>query len=130
MNSGAGLADPALRMGTQPGAVSTELRVEPEKLTRVADVIEQQADSLERTVRDELEALQIAEPAFDLTSRTAVRGWNALLTAGTDSYSDRVLRYVVELRQLVERLRAAAIQYGTTERATAADLGRIAPGDR
>jgi|GEM_PF-5028414 len=129
MDRGTSLADPALRMGTQSGAGSTELQVEPEKLTRVAEVIEKQADSLERTVRDELETLHVGEPALDLTSRTAVRGWNALLTAGTDSYSDRVLSYVAELRKLVERLRAAAIQYGATERATAADLGTIAPGD-
>lgn len=129
MENGAGVADPASRSGVPAGSSATELEVEPANLTEVADVVEEQADRLAKKVRDELESLHIDDPSIDITSRHAARGWNALLTAGQDAYCDRVQRYVMQLQELVARLRAAAAEYEQNEHSTAAALKQLTPGD-
>lgn len=129
MESDAGVMDSSLRVEQPSGPNAAQLEVEPENLTKVADVIEEQADVLTKKVNDELGALHVDDPSIDITSRHAARGWNALLTAGQDAYSDRVLRYAAQLHELVERLRAAAAEYEQHENLTAETLGRISPGD-
>src|SRR5699024_4820364 len=128
MDSGAGDADAESRLATQQSAGSAELQVEPAKLTEVADVVEERAEVLARTVQDAWGVLHINPPAHDFTSRAALRGWNALLTEGAEPYLDRVLRYVTQLRDLADRLRRAAAEYGANEQHTAAELDAMAPG--
>ncbi|GHF12223.1 hypothetical protein GCM10017786_52720 [Amycolatopsis deserti] len=103
-------------------SVPHDLRVDPDKMLLVAQVISEQADVLDERIRQKLADLDISAPAQDVISTTAADAWNRLVARGDDSYAARVQAYVRNLRDLAAQLRQAAQAYQAGEEEKVAAL--------
>jgi len=96
-----------------PGVADIE--VQPDQITKVAKIVDEQADALEDKVRQLLVELTIDAPAGDVVSSTAADAWNRVIARGDGSYAERVQNYIKELRGLAVQLRKAAGDYQVGE---------------
>ncbi|EID54471.1 hypothetical protein SacxiDRAFT_2241 [Saccharomonospora xinjiangensis XJ-54] len=102
--------------------VIKDITVSPDKIVAVADVIEEQANALERKITEHVGALSLAPPADDIVSQHAVEAWNTVISDGENSYRNRVLAYVHGLHGLADQLRAAGRRYLADDEDNAASV--------
>ena len=121
--AGQGLARTLGALGASVPPVPRDLRVDPDKVLLVAQVINEQADALDDRIRQKLTDLTISAPAQDVISTTAVDAWNRLVARGDASYALRVQEYVRNLRNLAAQLRQAAQAYQAGEEDKVVALG-------
>lgn len=121
--AGQGLAPTLGALGATVPSVPHDLRVDPDKVLLVAQVVNEQADALDDRIRQKLIDLNITAPAEDVISSTATDAWNRLVARGEDSYAARVQAYVSNLRDLAAQLRQAAQAYQAGEEEKVIALG-------
>ncbi|KOV75529.1 hypothetical protein ADL03_44700 [Nocardia sp. NRRL S-836] len=96
------------------GPSTQQFHVDKDTVLKAGKVIAEQYDKLEKAYRRNVPKLRIPTTDDQVTA-DVVEAWNDRLVYHTDSYANRLTRYMEALESLSEQLKTSAQQYGYTE---------------
>ncbi|WP_434452202.1 hypothetical protein [Lentzea sp. E54] len=96
------------------GPSTQQFRVDKDTVLKAGTVIHDQWKELERAYKKHVPLLRIPT-SDDQVTADVVEAWNDRLVYHTDSYAERIKRYMETLENLSDQLKASAQQYGFNE---------------
>lgn len=99
-------------LNTTLSQTSGTFTVTPTNVLAAAQIIQTQADTLEKKLRDMRPDLRVNPPGDDDVSTRIAPAWNALLLERDDSYANRISQYIDGLKNLAQQCAESARAYG------------------